>query len=129
MGLENVHVSDDVHDVQRTSDPESWPHWTQGPPAQRGGGPLASGSSGFPSVPPTEVAPQQDPAGPPRNINYSPSPVALGPLPSMTPGVSESGGEGSKVVLSTAMPGISQKFPAPHLEPCGPAGCPCTHMT
>ncbi|CAL8372190.1 unnamed protein product [Boreogadus saida] len=33
------------------------------------------------------------------------------PSPSLTPAVSESGGEGSKVVLSTATAGISQKFP------------------
>ncbi|CAL8364224.1 unnamed protein product [Arctogadus glacialis] len=57
--------------------------------------------------------PSTGPCRPPSQHQLLPIPRSAGapPSPSLTPGVSESGGEGSKVVLSTATAGISQKFP------------------
>ncbi|CAB1421200.1 unnamed protein product [Pleuronectes platessa] len=72
-----------------------------------------SGASGFSSNP--LCAPPCWASHPPH-INYSLSPVAPAPL-AVTP---ESGR--SEVVLPTATPGISQKFPALFLKPCCPAG-------
>ena len=60
------------------------------------------------------------PAGLPHSPHQlQPFHVAWAPG-SMTPGVSESGR--SEIILPTANPGISQKFPALRLKPCGHVG-------